>query len=239
MAVRTMARAAHNSAFRRAADRALSRHAGGGAWRRSKHAFRLWPRPGRFLRLSERQQPLHRQSATPTICAAIWATCRARHAGRRRWRGGFRRCGSSIAFSMPKATAPTIRPPCCEGPKRARTLPKTLTLAEVDQLLRTAATCDPAAPLPMRLRAARLACLVELLYATGLRVSELVSLPASAARKRCARHHRARQGQQGTHGAAQRRGQASDGGLSGAASKKAAMRRSRNGCSPRSAKAAT
>ena len=35
----------------------------------------------------------------------------------------------------------------------------------------------------MRLRAARLACLVELLYATGLRVSELVALPASAARK--------------------------------------------------------
>jgi integrase/recombinase XerD len=70
-----------------------------------------------------------------------------------------------------------------QGPKRARSLPKTLTLAEVDHLLHTAATCDPAAPLPVRLRAARLACLVELLYATGLRVSELVSLPASAARK--------------------------------------------------------
>ena len=70
-----------------------------------------------------------------------------------------------------------------QGPKRARSLPKTLTLAEVDHLLHTAATCDPAAPLPVRLRAARLACLVELLYATGLRVSELVSLPVSAARK--------------------------------------------------------
>jgi integrase/recombinase XerD len=35
----------------------------------------------------------------------------------------------------------------------------------------------------MRLRAARLACLVELLSATGLRVSELVSLPLAAARK--------------------------------------------------------
>src|SRR5262249_45435314 len=33
-----------------------------------------------------------------------------------------------------------------------------------------------------RLRAARLNCLVEVLYATGLRVSELVALPASAAR---------------------------------------------------------
>jgi len=70
-----------------------------------------------------------------------------------------------------------------QGPKRERNLPKTLSLAEVDHLLRTAATSDPALPLPVRLRAARLACLVELLYATGLRVSELVALPASAARK--------------------------------------------------------
>jgi integrase/recombinase XerD len=69
-----------------------------------------------------------------------------------------------------------------EGPKRERALPKTLTLAEVDHLLQVAAQSDPAAPAAVRLRAARLACLVELLYATGLRVSELVALPASAAR---------------------------------------------------------
>jgi integrase/recombinase XerD len=68
-----------------------------------------------------------------------------------------------------------------EGPKRGRALPKTLTLAEVDRLLRVAGDFDPHAPPAMRLRAARLACLVELLYATGLRVSELVALPASAA----------------------------------------------------------
>ena len=70
-----------------------------------------------------------------------------------------------------------------EGPKRTRPLPKTLTLAEVDRLLRTAAHSDTEASLPVRLRAARLYCLVELLYATGLRVSELISLPASAARR--------------------------------------------------------
>jgi integrase/recombinase XerD len=69
-----------------------------------------------------------------------------------------------------------------EGPKRSRALPKTLTLAEVDRLLRVAAAVDAGAPLPVRLRAARLACLVEMLYATGLRVSELIALPASAAR---------------------------------------------------------
>jgi len=70
-----------------------------------------------------------------------------------------------------------------EGPKRVRALPKTLTLAEVDRLLRAAATSLPDAPLPVRLRAARLACLVEMLYATGLRVSELIALPVSAARR--------------------------------------------------------
>jgi integrase/recombinase XerD len=70
-----------------------------------------------------------------------------------------------------------------QGPKRARALPKTLTLAEVDRLLRVAGRSDPKAPLALRLRASRLACLVELLYATGLRVSELVALPSSAARR--------------------------------------------------------
>jgi integrase/recombinase XerD len=69
-----------------------------------------------------------------------------------------------------------------EGPKHVRALPKTLTLAEVDHLLRAAATSDAEAPMPVRLRTARLACLLETLYATGLRVSELVALPASAAR---------------------------------------------------------
>src|SRR5499427_839795 len=44
---------------------------------------------------------------------------------------------------------------------------------------------DPAAVLegPKRQRASRLACLLEILYATGLRVSELVALPIAAARR--------------------------------------------------------
>jgi integrase/recombinase XerD len=61
-------------------------------------------------------------------------------------------------------------------------LPKVPTIAEVDRLLSVAGKSDAAAALPVRLRAARLACLLELLYGTGLRVSELVALPASAAR---------------------------------------------------------
>jgi integrase/recombinase XerD len=72
-----------------------------------------------------------------------------------------------------------------EGPKRARSLPKILSIAEVDGLMaraRAAAEDDTASP-PQRLRAARLLCLLEVVYATGLRVSELVALPSSAARR--------------------------------------------------------
>src|SRR6516162_9889785 len=72
-----------------------------------------------------------------------------------------------------------------EGPKRGRALPKVLTIAEVDRLLVQARTDMDKADQPAltRLRAARLACLIELLYATGLRVSELVALPISAAER--------------------------------------------------------
>ena len=72
-----------------------------------------------------------------------------------------------------------------EGPKRGRPLPKVLSIAEVDRLLAQArADMDKAdQPKLERLRAARLTCLIEVLYATGLRVSELVALPASAAER--------------------------------------------------------
>ena len=70
-----------------------------------------------------------------------------------------------------------------EGPRRGRAVPKVLSIAEVDRLLTAAReSADPAALAKgERLRASRLTCLIEVLYATGLRVSELVSLPASAA----------------------------------------------------------
>lgn len=63
------------------------------------------------------------------------------------------------------------------GPGRGRRLPRTLSQAEVTALLDTAAaTGDSPA------EQARNRCLMELLYATGLRVSELVSLPVAAVR---------------------------------------------------------
>jgi integrase/recombinase XerD len=71
------------------------------------------------------------------------------------------------------------------GPKRGRGLPKVLSIADVDRLLIHAKTLieSPEASAPQRLRAMRLYCLLEVLYATGLRVSELVALPRSASRR--------------------------------------------------------
>ena len=60
-----------------------------------------------------------------------------------------------------------------DGPRRGRSLPKVLSVAEVDELL-VAARARPGAD------GARLVALLETLYATGLRVSELVSLPLAA-----------------------------------------------------------
>ncbi|TMJ05111.1 MAG: site-specific tyrosine recombinase XerD [Alphaproteobacteria bacterium] len=70
-----------------------------------------------------------------------------------------------------------------EGPKRGRALPKVLSVGHVDQLLATARSAMGEGAIMQRVRAARLNCLLEVLYATGLRVSELVTLPASAAQR--------------------------------------------------------
>ncbi len=61
-----------------------------------------------------------------------------------------------------------------DSPRRARALPKILTEQEVDRLLVSARSVSGAEGL-------RLTAMLELLYATGLRVSELVTLPLSAA----------------------------------------------------------
>ena len=67
------------------------------------------------------------------------------------------------------------------SPKSRRALPKVLSIAEVDRLLATAEAEANAPASPQKQQAAlRLYVLLELLYATGLRVSELVSLRRSA-----------------------------------------------------------
>ena len=63
-----------------------------------------------------------------------------------------------------------------DSPRQTRSLPKFLTEAEVDALLERAhARTGP--------EGLRLAALLEILYASGLRVSELVSLPVAAVRR--------------------------------------------------------
>lgn len=62
-----------------------------------------------------------------------------------------------------------------DGPRLGRPLPKALGESEVSALL-SAARARPGAD------GARLVCLLELLYGSGLRVSELVGLPLAAAR---------------------------------------------------------
>lgn len=60
-----------------------------------------------------------------------------------------------------------------DAPKKARTLPKVLSREEVDRLIVAAGARDGAQGL-------RVACMVELLYASGLRISELTALPLAA-----------------------------------------------------------
>lgn len=70
-----------------------------------------------------------------------------------------------------------------QAPRRNRSLPKILSVEEVDRLIEAARfNASLEGPTPKRqIRAMRLYVLLEVLYATGLRVTELVSLPASAA----------------------------------------------------------
>ena len=77
-----------------------------------------------------------------------------------------------------------------DAPKKGRPLPRVLSEAEVDRLIETAkaeaeARRDDAGgdvSAAVRGRRLRLHCLLETVYATGLRVSELVALPAGAVR---------------------------------------------------------
>jgi integrase/recombinase XerD len=65
------------------------------------------------------------------------------------------------------------------APGKARALPKTLSVAEVDRLIEAAARAAEGVKGRDLVRAVRHHCLIEMLYATGMRVSELVSLPRS------------------------------------------------------------
>jgi integrase/recombinase XerD len=69
------------------------------------------------------------------------------------------------------------------APKKRSSLPKVLSMDDVDCLIETARLQTEAShkSAAAALRAQRMYTLIEVLYATGLRVSELVSLPVTAA----------------------------------------------------------
>lgn len=71
-----------------------------------------------------------------------------------------------------------------DSPKRGRPLPKILSIDDVDRMIAAAraAIAVEGSPAAEKRRATRMNCLLEVLYATGLRVSELIALPRSAAR---------------------------------------------------------
>lgn len=65
------------------------------------------------------------------------------------------------------------------APGKKRSLPKTLSVDEVDRLLQGSSQAIEGLSGRDLVRAVRHHCLLEMLYATGMRVSELVSLPRS------------------------------------------------------------
>lgn len=65
------------------------------------------------------------------------------------------------------------------APRKGQRLPKTLTVAEVETLIETARAATETLSGRDLARAVRFHTLIEILYATGMRVSELVSLPRS------------------------------------------------------------
>jgi integrase/recombinase XerD len=87
-------------------------------------------------------------------------------------------------FLLAEGLRPDDPTSTAEPPKARRALPKIMSVEEVDRLLAAArgASEGPGLTPVRRLAALRTAALLELLYATGLRVSELVSLPAAAGR---------------------------------------------------------
>src|SRR5437868_3633421 len=75
-----------------------------------------------------------------------------------------------------------------EAPRRERPLPKILSRKDIEALIAAArdgmAAGTGAKHRQRRVDALRLVCILELFYASGLRVSELATLPLSAARTR-------------------------------------------------------
>ncbi len=143
------------------ADRAVPRHAGGRARRQRQYAGRLPSRPRRTCRgpRGQRHAP-SRRAGTDDLRG---------HLGRLAERG---LAAASVArrlsairqlyrFLYAEGHRGDDPAAVIEGPKRGRSLPKVLSVKQVDDLLAQARNGLQAERMPERLRAARLACLLE------------------------------------------------------------------------------
>ncbi len=129
------------------------------AYRRDLEALAKW--------LAGRGRDLH--SATREDISAYHGTQRAAVRSIARRQSAFRRYYAFVARDKPGFVDPTL---LIEQPKMPRSLPKALAEREIEGLLQAP---DLATTLGLRDRA-----MLELMYASGLRVSELVELPLAA-----------------------------------------------------------
>ena len=133
------------------------------AYRRDLKAFDNWLE-------KERTRALNAAVAGDVEAYLVWRF--ARHTQPRsaaRYTSALKRFYRYLLRESLIATDPTLN---LDSPKLPRSLPKTLTEADVERLLDSA---DADTPLGLRDRA-----MLETLYATGLRVSELVGLKLTA-----------------------------------------------------------
>ena len=189
-----------------AAHRCVPGDAGRRAGRCSQHHRGLSPRLGAVPR---RFWPAAMSSSSPPSRRTYRAGSphpRPPDSAQHRGHAGSRRCASSTSSCSPRATSTPIRRTATPARASSARLPKTLSVAEVDRLIDTAARRAEAVEGIEHLRALRLYCLIEMLYATGMRVSELVSLPRTRAGRRRARSDHQGQGRPRTPRAAERIG---------------------------------
>ena len=135
----------HVAQTQRQLDRPVPGDAGGGAGRRRQHAAGLSARPRRFSGLSRpRDNGAGRPWSRP-ISPPICARCPRADWRRPRARAGCRRSGSCSSSWPAKGVVAEDPAHGLAGPKKARALPKTLSVAEVDRLIEAArARIEPA-----------------------------------------------------------------------------------------------
>lgn len=117
-----------------------------------------------------RRQRLLAEASTDDLHAYLQSLSRQAAATQARRLSALRQFYQFLCSEQRRADDPTRE---LSAPKRGRALPKYLSPAEA------VALCDAAAAQPGA-EGARLRALIELLYASGLRVSELVALPFNA-----------------------------------------------------------